>query len=203
MRLKYSSRGAALVAVLLIAASASATVIVQLDLTDLVQRAGAVFVGKAVKTQMHWTADRKHIVTDTTFQVGTPLRGTRLGGQVTVRSLGGVVDGIGMRVSGSPSFKKGDEVLLFTEKRGAHRYVVGMTQGAYRVSRDAKNRATVRVNLSGVSLARRTQKGLRLLHGHQVGGARQHELSTFISRIKKTMKAQRLKRPGATPTGAR
>ena len=196
MRLIPLVRGAALAATLLAAATASATVIIQLELTDLVKRSSTVFVGKAVKTHMHWTADRKHIVTDTTFQVGTPLRGSRSRGQVTVRALGGVVDGIGMRVSGSPTFSKGEEVLLFTEQRGAHRYVVGMTQGAYRVTRDVKGRATVRVNLSGVSLARRTPRGLHLLHGHQVKGPRQHELTTFISRIKQEMAAQRVKRPG-------
>ena len=177
--------------------------IVKLELPDLVKRAQSVFVGKAVKTNMHWTTDRKHIVTDTTFQVGQPLRGkTRAGGQITIRSLGGVVDGIGMRVSGSPMFRKGDEVLLFTERRGGHSYVVGMTQGAYRISRDARGGATVRVNLGGVSLARRTPSGLRLTRGHDVKGPRQHDLPAFISRIKQEMASQRARIQGKK-SGAR
>ncbi len=53
-------------AALLSPAPATATVIVKLELPDLVTRARAVFVGKVTKRQMHWTADRKHIVTDTT-----------------------------------------------------------------------------------------------------------------------------------------
>ena len=184
-------------ATLLSPAPAGATIIVKLKLPDLVQRAQAVFVGQAVKTDMHWTADRKHIVTDTTFNVRQPLRGgTRAGGRITIRTLGGVVDGIGMRVSGSPVFRKGDEVLLFTEQRGGHRYVVGMTQGAYRISRDARGRAMVRVNLGGVSLARRTPSGLRLTRGHDVKGPRQHDLTVFITRIKQEMAIQRTRIPG-------
>ena len=179
----------------LLSAPADATIIVALDLPDLVKRARTVFVGRAVKTRMHWTADRKHIVTDTTFKVDQALRGgTRAGGQVTVRTLGGVVNGIGMRVSGSPVFRKGDEVMLFTERRGSHSYVVGMTQGAYRVTRDVRGRATVRVNLQGVSLARRTSSGLQLTHGHQAKGPRQHDLKVFITRVKQELSRQA---PGA------
>lgn len=184
-------------AALLSPAPATATVIVKLELPDLVTRARAVFVGKVTKRQMHWTADRKHIVTDTTFTVGQSLRGgTRVGGTVTVRTLGGVVDGIGMRVAGSPMFRKGDEVLLFTEKRGLHSYVVGMTQGAYRVSRDTRGQATVRVNLSGVSLARRTPSGLRITHGHAVKGPTTHDLTVFVGRIKQEMAIQRARSRG-------
>ena len=199
--------GVALVA-LLLPGMASATIVIKLDLPALVQRAGTVFLGKAVKTHSHWTLDRKHIVTDTTFRVQQSLRGAGASGNtVSIRSLGGVVDGIGMRVSGSPVFRKGQEVLLFAEQRGAYRYVVGMTQGAYRVSRDSRGRATVRVNLDGVSLARRTPSGrLELTRGHEVRGARVHELGPFVARIKQEMQRQvrqRSIRPGgATGPGA-
>ncbi len=197
MRVVTIIKSLTILALLCAAPTARATVIVKLELPDLVKRAGTVFVGKAVKKHMHWTADRKHIVTDTTFQVGQSLRGTTgAGGQVTIRALGGVVDGIGMRVAGSPMFSKGDEVLLFTEKRGRHTYVVGMTQGAYRVRRDARGRATVRVNLAGVSLARRTSSGLKLTHGHQEKGPLQHDLKVFITKIKQEMATQRARSAG-------
>jgi hypothetical protein len=103
---------------------ARATVILKLDLPQLVGRADVIFTGEAIKTVSRWTADGRHIVTDTTFLVKQTIRGTQTGKTVVVRRLGGSVDGLGMQVAGSPSFKKGDQVLLFTEKRRKNRYVV-------------------------------------------------------------------------------
>jgi hypothetical protein len=143
----------------LLAAPSPATVIIKLDLLQLVGRADAIFVGKTIKIYSHWSEDRRHIVTDHTFQVERGLRGTRAGQLVVVRSLGGAVDGIGMRVSGSPSFQVGDQALLFTDVRGRHRYVTGMEQGALRVSLDTVGQRVVRSHLAGLGLARRTAGG--------------------------------------------
>lgn len=172
----------------LAASPARATVLLQLELTDLVGRADQVFLGQAVASTSRWTAAGKQIVTDTIFEVRQSLRGAR-GGKITVRTLGGVVDGIGQRVAGSPMFAKGDEVLLFTERRGSKvQFVVGMAQGAYRVRRDLPGRPSVRLNLQGVSLARRSPSGqLSLKHGvHSKRGERQ-PLETLLRRVQQVI----------------
>jgi hypothetical protein len=144
---------------MLLAAPSPATVIIKMELPQLVGQADVIFVGKAIKAYSHWSEDKRHIVTDHTFQVERSLRGTRSGEVVVVRSLGGAVGGIGMRVSGSPTFQVGDQALLFTDLRGKHRYVTGMEQGALRVGRDTAGQRVVRSHLAGLGLARRTANG--------------------------------------------
>jgi hypothetical protein len=163
---------------------AGATVMLKLDLPQMVGGSDVIFVGKAIKTHSRWTKDRRHIVTDTTFKVEQGIRGVAPGKAVVVRRLGGTVDGVGMRVSGTPQFKKNDQVLLFTEKRGGHRYVVGMKQGVFRIHRESSGRLMVRTHLAGLELAKRTSSGLTFL-GHDTPKPR--ALSEFISDIRKTI----------------
>jgi len=178
--------------------AARATVMVQLDLRQLVGRADVIFVGTVLKTHSHWTEDRRHIVTDTTFQVGQPLRGSTTGKTVVVRNLGGAVGEIGMRVSGAPSFNQGARVVLFTEQRGPDRFVVGMRQGVYEVASDSAGRATVRADLSGLALARKGPDGsIKLVRRPATTPL---PLGDFVARIKQTIatcdtEADRCRRP--------
>lgn len=145
---------------LLLSGPARASVIIKLDLPQLVGRADVIFVGKAIRAQSHWSEDRRHIVTDVTFQVDRAVRGTRARDTVVVRSLGGAVGGLGMRISGSPTFNVGDQALLFTDVQAGHRRVVGMEQGVFRLSRDPSGQILVRQVLGrGLGLARRTPTG--------------------------------------------
>ncbi len=143
----------------LLPGSAAATIILKLELRDLVGISDQIFVGKVIKVESRWGEDRRQIVTDTTFRVERSVRGVASGREVIVRHLGGVVGGIGMKIAGTPSFRLGDEALLFTDARGGHRYVTGMSQGAYAISRDSSGRALVRPDLSQLELARRNASG--------------------------------------------
>jgi len=169
-----------------VASSSQATIILELDLPQLVGRSDVIFVGKAIKTYSHWSEDKRHIVTDTTFQVSTAVSGVSQGKSVVIRRLGGAVGGIGMRVSGAPSFNKGDEVLLFTEKRGnGKRYVVGMKQGAFRITRDRTARQVVQTRLDGLALARRSPQGrLQMIERREAGP---ELLGHFVNRIRQTI----------------
>jgi hypothetical protein len=173
-----------MLAVTLLGQAAEATVILRMDLKQLVGRSDVIFVGKVVKARSYWTPDKRHIVTDTTFQVSQGLHGRKPGSTVVVQHLGGAVGGIGMRVSGSPAFKPGEEAVLFTEKRGKARFVVGMRQGAYRVTRDSKGNVMVRANLSGLTLADKRDGNLRLI---KRPSAPEHRLSDFVSKIRETL----------------
>lgn len=144
---------------LLLPGGARATIILKLELQDLVGIADQIFVGKAVRVESRWGENGRQIVTDTTFRVASGVRGVAAGSEVVVRHLGGVVGGIGMKIAGTPSFRVGDEALLFTDRRGGHRYVTGMRQGAYAIARDTAGRAFVRPDLSQLALARRGAGG--------------------------------------------
>ncbi len=170
---------------LMASSRAGATVMLKMDLPQLVGRADVIFVGKVIRLESRWSEDRRHIVTDTTFQVVQNVRGAVASRPVVVRSLGGVVDGIGMRVAGSPQFRVGQEALLFTDLRKGHRYVTGMMQGVYLVSRDKTGRAEVGGSSAGVSLARRTERGgLQMVREPAAGP---EPLEGFVARIHQTI----------------
>ncbi|MFH1131125.1 MAG: hypothetical protein V1754_07305 [Pseudomonadota bacterium] len=136
---------------------AHATVMLNLNLYQLVGRSDAIFAGKVIKVVSRWTNDQRRIVTDNTFVVSQGIYGIGNGQTVTVRTLGGTVNGIGMRVSGSPKMRRGDQTILFIEKRGSHRYVVGMQQGVFQIYQDIAGQAKVRRDLHGVTFTKSTK----------------------------------------------
>jgi hypothetical protein len=124
-----------LFAALAVGATASATIMVPLDLKALTTRADRVVYGAVEGSETHWTAAHDAIYTDVTVRVLRSYKGTMQPGEtVVVRREGGVVDGVEMRVYGSPTFQPTEEVVVFLEKRGAASYVVGMAQGKLRVT---------------------------------------------------------------------
>ncbi len=119
---------------LLVAASARATTMIALDLKDLTERAERVVLATVESSEAHWTPDHKAIYTDVTVRVTRVYKGDAKAGEtMVVRREGGSVEGIAMKVFGAPAFTPGEEVVVFTEWRGAARYVVGMAQGKLRV----------------------------------------------------------------------
>jgi hypothetical protein len=177
-----------IVLVALVPSEAPATIMVKMDLPKLVGRSDVIFVGRAIRSHSHWTKDRRHIVTDTTFQVEKSVKGKQPK-TITIRHLGGSVGGIGMRVSGMPVFRKGDVALLFTELRRSHRYVVGMKQGIFRIEKNTAGRRVVRTDLQGLTLAERSPKGRLQVLGPNNGAttAKPRLLGDFIQQIQKTV----------------
>ncbi|MBW2734213.1 MAG: hypothetical protein JRH20_17630 [Deltaproteobacteria bacterium] len=146
---------------LLLASPAGATMMVQLDLDTLVGRADQVVVGKVRSVKSRWSKDtRKRIVTDTEIVVEQTVKGAA-SQVITVRTMGGVVDGIGMRVSGAVRFQAGQHVLAFTERRGGHRWMVGMRQGLFHVAAKTQGKSLVSRSVRGLSLTQRTPRGLK------------------------------------------
>jgi len=169
----------------LVPLNAGATIMLKMELRDLVGRADQIFVGKVVKVESRGGENGRQIVTDTTFRVEQGVRGVSAGGEVVVRHLGGVVGGIGMKISGTPSFRVGDQALLFTDRRKNHRYVTGMNQGAFSIARDAAGQAMVRTDLSDLALARKNaQGGLEMIKKSRPAPER---LDSFVRRIKETI----------------
>lgn len=161
---------------------ASATVILKMELPELVGRSDVIFVGQVAQIQSHWNEGRRHIVTDTTFKVEQLVKGKTLLTEVVVRNLGGTVDGLGMWVSGSPTFKQGERAVIFTDQRDKHRYVTGMQQGVYRIVLDAATKIPrVRARINGLALAKRKGGSLELLRPTPV---EPRPLKNFIGDIK-------------------
>lgn len=127
------------------AAPAGATTVRQLSLDDM--SADAVVVVRGVVGGVGGVRIGGHIYTDATLAVSECLKGP-CGPTLTVRQLGGEVEGFGMHVEGSAELQPGSEVVLLLRRRLDGAYApLGMAQGAFRVERDGKRgeiRALVR-----------------------------------------------------------
>jgi len=115
------------------------TLMINLSTEDLTQKAENIIVGKVVKKECRYDEEGKRIYTYVTISVEEDLKGKAGGKKITVRHLGGEVEGVGLAVSDAPSLKKDEEVLLFLKKgkKPEVKEIVGRAQGKFRVKRDA------------------------------------------------------------------
>lgn len=134
---------ALLLALLSLPAAAWATTVLRADVPALTRLSDAVVRGRVVSLQSHWTGDGLRIVTDVRLEVTEALKGAPAH-TITIRQPGGTVGNIGQRVSGLASFKAGEEVVVFLERRGPVHVVTGLAQGKFHLDRlkDGRVRAT-------------------------------------------------------------
>ncbi len=114
-----------------VSAPVSATLTVALDLRELITEADHILVVTAVSEEAR-LGPLDRIFTDTTLRVEERIHGpqsAREGSLVVLRSLGGVLGGVGLRVEGEPSFALGERALVFGQMRGAELRAIGMSQG--------------------------------------------------------------------------
>jgi hypothetical protein len=138
---------------------AHATTVIALSLPELVAMSDRVVVGTPRVRFSRWEAGR--IVTYTAVDVETPIAGVAPSVQtVTVRTLGGEVDGIGQLVVGEAKLPLGDSVMLFLQTLPAVKeiavadsmVVTALAQGAMHIDRVAGKPATIRATLSGADV---------------------------------------------------
>lgn len=126
-------------ALLLIAASVSATTIVPMSVERLTEASTAVVRARAEASWSRWNEARTQIHTYTRFRSQSALKGAPAQTFV-VRQMGGALDGVEQRVSGVRSWRKGEEAVLFLRpsREEAETFaVVGLMQGDFRISRSA------------------------------------------------------------------
>jgi hypothetical protein len=135
-----SLRFAAMLGALTLAgAGLEATVILPASLGELVTGARAIVHGHVVA-----------IVPLVTVHAEEYLKGD-LGGEVTFKVPGGQMGPYRRVVVGAPTFREGDEVVVFLNTQGpAVPWISGLNQGVFRV---AQNAAGVKVVIPGVSLS--------------------------------------------------
>jgi hypothetical protein len=118
---------------------AGATTLVHQEVPELTRASDAVVRATVLRTASRWSADRRRILTDVDLQVSESLKGGEAAASVVrVVQPGGEVGDVGQRVEGLASFRAGEEVVVFLEKRAKGRFVVsGMALGKFRVERSA------------------------------------------------------------------
>lgn len=146
-------------AALAIASSASATVMVEVPLEELVHRADAIVHGTVLssRTRLEMRDGALEPQTLTTIRVHEWIAGS--GGEtVTLRELGGTWQGGGVRYDGTPEYAPGEEVVVFLERRPFAPYdlrTLEMVQGKFIVRHGVPGvPAQVLRDLSGVAFVR-------------------------------------------------
>ncbi|HXR34202.1 MAG TPA: hypothetical protein VN830_10860 [Verrucomicrobiae bacterium] len=124
-----------LAGMLLIVVTARATTLVRLRFPDLVHYASAIARVRCVGADTR--VENGEIFTDTRFHVLEIEKG-QLPARIVVRQPGGKFQHLVSHVEGTPEFRVGEEVYLFLWGRpGRQFYVLGWSQGTFRVHHDA------------------------------------------------------------------
>jgi hypothetical protein len=118
---------------------ADATTARLITLEELTSYSAYVVVATARERRSVWEdmPSGRRIVTYTRISVDRPIVGAP-GGELWVRTLGGVVDKIGQSVPGEAQLALGAQALLFLAKANGVVVVAGMAQGHYPIVADDK-----------------------------------------------------------------
>ncbi len=136
-----------LVGVVLFAGSLSGSVVIRMDLEQLVEKSDSIVQGVVEAVYSQWDQERNLIFTYTSIRVDDPFKGERTR-SLLIRQMGGRVGSLHMSVAGMPEFEAGSNVIVFLKDAGNGTFhVTGMNQGRYVV---VENFAIA--NVSGVDL---------------------------------------------------
>lgn len=128
-----------------------ATVIAPADLNELAVEAHAIVYARVIDVRAIESADRVRVESFITLEAIGYMKGS-LGRTIVFRVPGGTVGAYRTMMIGAPSFQVGEELVLFFSTRPpALPYLVGFSQGVYRVRVDEATGARVVVPPPAVS----------------------------------------------------
>ena len=142
---------------------ATATTVQKFSLADLAKKSETIVLARVEDETARWEDGKKEIYTYITLRVLDPVKGMSRNGDngkspkaeetITIRQLGGTVDNMTSIVPGMPSFRRGEEVVVFLSAKDARGYpwVFGAQQGKYTVYSDENGFKHVRNDVDGMS----------------------------------------------------
>ena len=121
----------------------SATVLLPADFTTAVAESGLIVHGRVVSVESHLVGPQRIIESVVALAVIRSFKGDATG-TVAFRVPNGQVGRYRRVLVGAPEFNRGDEVIVFLQGRPPSMpSVFGLSQGLYRVTRDAAARPVV------------------------------------------------------------
>jgi len=145
----------------------------------LTARAQTIIIGTVQSTNSYWNEDRTAIMTDIAVKIDESLKGMEAGTIITIQVQGGIVDDIAMRVSDTPVFEEGEEVLLFLNEKDG-------TPGIQRLAARAQGKYSIQINQATQKKEAISESGVRVNAAGTVytdQGA-SVQLDEFITKIK-------------------
>jgi hypothetical protein len=122
-----------LLALLAVAPALHASVAELATFDEKVANAAAIVLGTCVRSESRWDDQHRWIVTYSTFRIEKVLKGSPALGDITIVTPGGSVDGLHQETIGVPTFRTGDERLLFVKTTKVGTTVLYFDQGTYDV----------------------------------------------------------------------
>lgn len=121
------------IVILLGIGAAWSTTLIKLDFADLAGQADRIVLGTVAGLNSHWEETGRFIQTDVVIDVERYVTGSGPA-QLTLRTLGGRIGGLGQVAEGAASFSPGERVLVFlTAWEDGTPKVLGYAQGKSRV----------------------------------------------------------------------
>ena len=138
----------ALLALLCMAASVTASTVVPLSVAELTSRSQQIFHGICLDS--HSIMEGGEVATHLRFLVSEHLKGLEQPDTLSVILPGGELNGTRFQISGMPGFSPGEEVVLFLTGADPSGRVwpVGLAQGGFHVRRSNDGAARVRRDYS-------------------------------------------------------
>src|SRR5690349_3593168 len=116
-----------------------ATTLAPLSFEQLVNESAAVVYGRVTGVRSQWTDDRRFIESVVSIEILKGMKGSA-GETMSFTVPGGQVGRYLNVIPGAPVFTVGDAAVFFLTSRGPRLPVTtGLTQGIYRVQRDARS----------------------------------------------------------------
>lgn len=112
---------------------------------EKVENAAAIVVGECMRQEAKWDPSGRFILTYSTFKVEKAIKGRHHASEeITIVTPGGSVGDVHQDTIGIPSFRTGEENLLFVKNSEVGPTVLYFDQGAYDVVTDARGERVVR-----------------------------------------------------------
>ena len=177
----------ALAAWFLSPSEARATIVVPMTIEEMAIEASCVARGRVLNTQATWDDAHRRIYTYTEIEILERIHAKgEVASNVVVRTLGGEVGNIGMKVSGTPKFTLGEEVVVFLRNDPVDPtqfQVIGMSQGKFQVERPQKGGAVAVPSVEGLAFAKPGAGGKMMVDPTHTDAAR-IPLDTMRQRVR-------------------
>ena len=150
--------------------TATGTVVLRMDLEEMTSVSTVVVHARVVSSEVIQDPNRP-ITTRTTIEAIRVLKGESQfsKGRLWFDLLGGDRNGMHIRVPGTPTFRAGEEVILFLEANDTDYALCGLQQGVFRVTQTRQGTGVSR-DLSGAAYAQFGRKGhYEMLHKAPTG----------------------------------